>query len=76
MAKGITELSTGSVHGEKQVAIVLTDDGFSWVMFETWPGSDTVACCTHPVYERLDLTGPQMDDLIGKLTELRRQLPA
>ena len=59
MAKGITELSTGSVHGEKQVTIVLTEDEFDWVMFESWPGRDTVACCTHPHYQRLELTAPR-----------------
>ena len=44
-------------------------------MFETWPGQASAACCTHPSYQRLELTGPELDDLIGKLTMLRRQLP-
>ena len=74
MASGITDLYTNPIHDDKQVSINLDKAGFASVTFNTEPGKRTIGVWSHPRYARIELSASEVDDLIGKLTKLRREI--
>ena len=71
MAKGVKDLYINPVHGEQQVVIDLSDDGFYYVFFHVTPGTGIVSVETHPSVARAQMDADQLNKLISQLIMLR-----